>query len=69
MSVHEKIKNLKCGHCDARFSFKNTLKIHILRVHGKAKVQCESCERPMSGKDNLKCPYEYENIYLAQKFI
>ena len=43
MRVHEKLKPFQCSHCESTFALKNTLKVHVRKVHGKMKA-CPHCE-------------------------
>ena len=52
MSVHEQ-GQLKCQHCDYKFSRKESLCVHIKSVHKQIKFECNKCDYKSSGRVHL----------------
>ena len=43
MNVHEKLKPIKCSHCESAFLLKSNLMVHLRKFHEKMKA-CPHCE-------------------------
>ena len=49
------IQIFKCGFCDYSFCEKDSLKLHLLSVHGSRKsYQCEICGQVFSRSDHMQ---------------
>ena len=47
-------ENFGCGHCEKGFTTKQSLKIHLLSIHGDQRHQCETCDMTFTIKSNLR---------------
>ena len=53
--VHEKIKDIKCEHCDKMFWFQEHLTVHVKVVHKKIKeYECKTCDHKFGTNWHLK---------------
>ena len=50
---HEGFKPHKCDQCQAAFSEKTGLKVHIANKHGDETFRCECCDKKFGVKGNM----------------
>ena len=67
-SVHEKIKDLKCEHCDLKFSDPANLTRHVKVVHKEIReYECALCGKQFGTNQGLKS--HIENVHEKDKSV